>query len=303
MAWRSTGCCAAACPSSGRPPTRASTSSATRPGSPSTTRTATPVPGLDVMIRHNPFSPTDDVGLHRGTRLAPAPRPTRRSGPDTGQAPDAVPARRDRHPSRRPHRPAPRCRRHRVVPALPGAGRTPRALAGRRGGDRSGSAPAEHAAPAGPRGVARGRPLPRQPGLLLPRVTARGTRRPAARHRRTQRHVRLRRGHRRTLRLLPRASTTCSASSARSAPNASPTNELLLAAFRRFLTDVATGPARLRTSLPAHLLDSPVLRCKANLLTRLHGLDELVGPGRHPVRLRHHHQPPSFLRNMTHPVS
>ncbi|MEV0641676.1 IucA/IucC family protein [Streptomyces sp. NPDC050619] len=53
---------------------------------------------------------------------------------------------------------------------------------------------------------------------------------------------------------------------------------LLLAAFRRFLHDVASGPARLRTTLPARLLDSPVLRCKANLLTRLHGLDELVGP-------------------------
>ncbi|MGW2964201.1 IucA/IucC family protein [Streptomyces sp. NPDC001220] len=53
---------------------------------------------------------------------------------------------------------------------------------------------------------------------------------------------------------------------------------LLLAAFRRFLTDAASGPARMRTSLPGHLLDSPVLRCKANLLTRLHGLDELVGP-------------------------
>ncbi|MEV7001674.1 IucA/IucC family protein [Streptomyces sp. NPDC093982] len=53
---------------------------------------------------------------------------------------------------------------------------------------------------------------------------------------------------------------------------------LLLAAFRRFLREVASGPNRLRTSLPAHLLDSPVLRCKANLLTRLHGLDELVGP-------------------------
>lgn len=53
---------------------------------------------------------------------------------------------------------------------------------------------------------------------------------------------------------------------------------LLLAALRRFLGDVATGPARLRTSFPARLLDSPVLRCKANLLTRLHGLDELVGP-------------------------
>ncbi|WUO26667.1 iron transporter [Streptomyces sp. NBC_00287] len=53
---------------------------------------------------------------------------------------------------------------------------------------------------------------------------------------------------------------------------------LLLAAFRRFLGDMASGPARLRTSLPARLLDSPTLRCKANLLTRLHGLDELVGP-------------------------
>ncbi|MGY5051013.1 IucA/IucC family protein [Streptomyces sp. 900105755] len=53
---------------------------------------------------------------------------------------------------------------------------------------------------------------------------------------------------------------------------------LLLAAFRRFLTDAATGPARLRSPLPGRLLDSPVLRCKANLLTRLHGLDELVGP-------------------------
>ncbi|MBW8796767.1 MAG: iron transporter [Streptomyces sp.] len=53
---------------------------------------------------------------------------------------------------------------------------------------------------------------------------------------------------------------------------------LLLAAFRRFLTDAATGPARLRSPLPGRLLDSPVLRCKANLLTRLHGLDELQGP-------------------------
>ncbi|WSP87016.1 iron transporter [Streptomyces sp. NBC_01235] len=54
--------------------------------------------------------------------------------------------------------------------------------------------------------------------------------------------------------------------------------QLLLAAFRRFLADAASGPDPLRSSLPARLLDSPSLRCKANLLTRLHGLDELVGP-------------------------
>ncbi|MFI9808094.1 IucA/IucC family protein [Streptomyces sp. NPDC052301] len=53
---------------------------------------------------------------------------------------------------------------------------------------------------------------------------------------------------------------------------------LLLAAFRRFLGNLASGPAPLRSTLPGRLLDSPVLRCKANLLTRLHGLDELVGP-------------------------
>lgn len=51
---------------------------------------------------------------------------------------------------------------------------------------------------------------------------------------------------------------------------------VLLAALRGFLT----GPAATATgsTLPAHLLESAQLRCKANLLTRLHGLDELVGP-------------------------
>ncbi|MET9855504.1 IucA/IucC family protein [Streptomyces sp. NPDC006450] len=49
---------------------------------------------------------------------------------------------------------------------------------------------------------------------------------------------------------------------------------VLLAAFRRFLGK-ATG---LGCPLPERLLDSPTLRCKANLLTRLGGLDELVGP-------------------------
>nr|WP_236651949.1 IucA/IucC family protein [Streptacidiphilus neutrinimicus] len=50
---------------------------------------------------------------------------------------------------------------------------------------------------------------------------------------------------------------------------------VLLAALRGFLAGrgAATG-----SPLPARLLETPVLRCKANLLTRLHGLDELVGP-------------------------
>ncbi|TLQ43296.1 IucA/IucC family protein [Streptomyces marianii] len=49
---------------------------------------------------------------------------------------------------------------------------------------------------------------------------------------------------------------------------------VLVAAFRRFLDSVR----HLGSPLPAQLLEYPTLRCKANLLTRLHGLDELVGP-------------------------
>ncbi|MFF8809510.1 IucA/IucC family protein [Streptomyces omiyaensis] len=49
---------------------------------------------------------------------------------------------------------------------------------------------------------------------------------------------------------------------------------ILLAAFRSFLTS-ATG---LGSPLPHRLLEASTLRSKANLLTRLHGLDELVGP-------------------------
>ncbi|MFE6665014.1 IucA/IucC family protein [Streptomyces sp. NPDC057697] len=49
---------------------------------------------------------------------------------------------------------------------------------------------------------------------------------------------------------------------------------VLIAAFRRFLGSAAA----LGSPLPEQLLEMPQLRCKANLLTRMHGLDELVGP-------------------------
>ncbi|WP_426496844.1 IucA/IucC family protein [Streptomyces sp. D54] len=48
----------------------------------------------------------------------------------------------------------------------------------------------------------------------------------------------------------------------------------LLTVLRQFLTETA----ELGSPLPAYLLTHRQLRCKANLLTRLHGLDELVGP-------------------------
>lgn len=48
----------------------------------------------------------------------------------------------------------------------------------------------------------------------------------------------------------------------------------LLTVLRRFLTETA----ELGSPLPSYLLENRQLRCKANLLTRLHGLDELVGP-------------------------
>jgi siderophore synthetase component len=54
---------------------------------------------------------------------------------------------------------------------------------------------------------------------------------------------------------------------------------LLLAGLRRFLrSQTKAGSGAPASPLPALLLESPTLRCKANLLTRLHGMDELVGP-------------------------
>ncbi|HEV7626339.1 MAG TPA: IucA/IucC family protein, partial [Streptomyces sp.] len=52
---------------------------------------------------------------------------------------------------------------------------------------------------------------------------------------------------------------------------------LLLAGLRRFLQAQSTRDAQGApvSPLPALLLESPTLRCKANLLTRLHGMDEL----------------------------
>ncbi|MEZ0069220.1 siderophore synthetase component [Streptacidiphilus sp. MAP12-20] len=50
---------------------------------------------------------------------------------------------------------------------------------------------------------------------------------------------------------------------------------LLLAALRRFLAGSAASTG---STLPDRLLGTEELRCKANLLTRLHGMDELVGP-------------------------
>ncbi|MFF2538681.1 IucA/IucC family protein [Streptomyces cyaneofuscatus] len=50
--------------------------------------------------------------------------------------------------------------------------------------------------------------------------------------------------------------------------------QALLTVLRQFLTE----NAELGSPLPAYLLQNRQLRCKANLLTRLHGLDELVGP-------------------------
>ncbi|MEN3585230.1 IucA/IucC family protein [Streptomyces sp. ZYX-F-203] len=53
---------------------------------------------------------------------------------------------------------------------------------------------------------------------------------------------------------------------------------VLLDAFRRFLARPVARRRRRHGALRPLLLDSRVLRCKANLLTRLHDLDELEGP-------------------------
>ena len=206
-----------------------------------------PVPGLDVMIRHNPFHPADDVSCVAGL-VSPRPHPLA-PPPDRGRRlrgpgwPTSSPVSPDEPAARAaPSPPSGSCATWSRSYG-PCSGWTARR-------HRPGGAPAEHPAPAGRRRLAQGRPLPRQPGLLLPRVPARRTRRPAARHRRAQRHLRLRRGHRRTLRLLPRHQQ-----------RARPHRRVRLPAPRRRTTaarrlpplprDIASGPARLRTTLPA----------------------------------------------------
>jgi siderophore synthetase component len=52
----------------------------------------------------------------------------------------------------------------------------------------------------------------------------------------------------------------------------------LLDVLRLFLAKAAEPAGGPVSPLPAKLLRSPTLGCKANLLTRLHGMDELVGP-------------------------
>ncbi|MDT0266178.1 IucA/IucC family protein [Streptomyces sp. DSM 44915] len=54
--------------------------------------------------------------------------------------------------------------------------------------------------------------------------------------------------------------------------------QALLAVFRAFLVEQAGRAAEPVSPLVEHLLTAETLRCKANLLTRLHGLDELTGP-------------------------
>ncbi|CAK7280452.1 hypothetical protein SGPA1_11230 [Streptomyces misionensis JCM 4497] len=181
-----------------------------------------------------------------------------------------------------------------MVPALSGTGRPPGVLAGRGGRRRPRSPPAEHPGPARRRRLAGGRPLPRQPGLLLPRLPARRTRRPAARHRRAQRHLRRGRGRRRTPRLLPRRQQ-----------RPRPDRRLRLPAPRRRAAAPrrlpplprrprhrARGPAHPRAR-PAARLAHPALQGQSADAAARHGRTRRTG--RHPVRLRHHRQPPAPL--------
>ncbi|MFI8895175.1 IucA/IucC family protein [Streptomyces paradoxus] len=241
----------------------------------------TPVPGLDVVIRHNPFSPSDDVSCVAGL-VSPRPwSPT---------APDDLPG----HPAQ--HDPALRSRLAEVVTRL-----------ARRTGRPRGAVAAEwflrylvHVVRPvlwldGEAGIAL--EAHQQNTLLLLDADGWPT---GGRYRDNQGYYfrESRRGelHTRLPGIGERSDTFVGneVTDERLVYYLAVNNvfgligafgsqgladeRLLLAAFRRFLGTAASGPARLRTSLPARLLDSPVLRCKANLLTRLHGLDELVGP-------------------------
>ena len=229
------------------------------------------------MIRHNPFGPADDAVLHRRTRLAPRPchrarrgtEPTGRTRSRLAEIVTRLAARTGRPRGAVAAEWFLRYLEHVVRPVLwlDGAGRR-----------RPGGPPAEHARPARRRRLARA-----AAATATTRATTSAS--PGARS--------------------SNAGCPASASDSDTFVSDEVTDErfayylginnvlgligafgsqrladerLLLAAFRRFLADVASGPAGCAPPCPRHLLDSPVLRCKANLLTRLHGLDELVGP-------------------------
>ncbi|MBO1413993.1 acetyltransferase [Streptomyces sp. FH025] len=175
-----------------------------------------------------------------------------------------------------------------MVPALPGGGRTARPVAGRAGRHRPGGAPAEQPRPAGRRGLALRRPLPRQPGLLLPGERRRASHRPAARARRRERHLPARRGDRPPLRLLPRHQ-----------PRARPDRRLRIPATRRRDSAVgrtapvprrpAGGRHRLGAARPAAGRAHPALQGQPAHPDQRPG--RTGRPGRHPVRVRGHPQP------------
>ncbi|MFI9615323.1 IucA/IucC family protein [Streptomyces sp. NPDC052023] len=238
-----------------------------------------PVPGLDVVIRHNPFTPTNDVACVAGLT---APRPHPQPAPSAGCP--------------RPDRPAQRSRLAEVVTQL--AGRTGRAR---------GAVAAEWFLRYLEQVVRPVLWLDGEAGVALEAhqqntlVLLDGDGWPAGGRYRDNQGYYFRASRRAELAArLPgigeRSDTFVSdeVTDERFAYYLAINNvfglvgafgsqhladeRLLLAAFRCFLERAASGPARMRSPLPARLLDSPVLRCKANLLTRLHGLDELIGP-------------------------
>ena len=203
-------------------------------------------PGRDDPAQ--PVRPGRRRRLRRRTRLAPPPARGRTGRPAVMRSRLAE----TRRPPRRTHRPPARRRRRRVVPALPRTRRPPRALARRH---EAGIALEAHQQNTllllDADGWPVGRPLPRQPGLLLPRVPPRRPRRagcPASASTATPSSP-----TRSPTNASPTtsASTTSSASSAPSAPSGSPTSSCCSPPSAASSSDVAAGPDRLRTPLPA----------------------------------------------------
>ena len=226
--------------------------------------------------RDDPPQPVRADGRRRLRRGLVSPRPYVRPGRTTRQRRprDAVPARRGRHRARRPHRPPAARRRRRVVPALPRTGRTPRcsgwtarrASPWRRTSRTPCSCWTRDGWPVG------GRYRDNQ-GYYF-RESRRANLDAGCPVSAPQRHLRPRRGDRRTLRLLPRHQQR-----ARSHRGVRlPTPRRRTRPARRLPPLPRRGHRPGSRRCPPSCSTHPSLRCKANLLTRLHGLDELVGP-------------------------
>ena len=250
-----------------------------------------PVPGLDVMIRHNPFAPGDDVSCIAGL-VSPRPRAPWPARPTRDRRPSAVPAGRGRHPARRagpaaraePSPPSGSCATWNTSYGPCSGWTARRASPWRRTSRTPWSCWTRDGWPVGGRyrdnqGYYFRESRRAELDARLPGIGAHSD--TFVSDEVTDERFAYYLGINNVLGLIGAFGSQRLAD-----------EQLLLAAFRRFLDDVASGPPGCARRCPAAArLTRPALQGQsAHPAARPRRARR---PGRHPVRLRHHRQPPS----------